>query len=1110
MMGIQFKNITTRLVFLFFTVAIIPILCISVIVYQQRARAVKQREFTKLTAIRDLKVEQVSDWLHERAGDVQAVSESPNIRKAGDVLKRESAYDPNVLTAARQSLERYCRHYTSYRNLCYIDAASGITKLSTRTDEEGQDYSNKAFFSGPVASMDAYIGEIHYSQALKQMTMAFSAPVYSYTNKDQIVGVLVAWINLNESLYELLSKRTGLGKTGETLIVNKNGIALNELRWRKNAPLNLKISAEPSMKASSGEQGIAEALDYRNIRVLAAYTSIPKVGWGFVAKQDFSEIYEPIAVMLKQLSLIVLMLTVGVYFAALITARAIAGPILAMTRMAEKITAGDLSARNTIERPDEFGFLGKVFNEMTASLVSRLKIQGCVQDVIEIMITCADMDDFSRTVLDKIIEITESDFGVFYVLDDSQNVFAPAYSVGVAVGPLDFVNADHPDGQIGAALKLKKIRRVTEISEDTVFAFKTIAGAAVPKEIIAIPILVDGESKAGISVGRMSPYSKESIEIMELIPPGLNTGFSNLTANVRTAKMAEDLQVKNEELSVVNEELHSQTEELREQADEMKIQAERLEDQKRIVKEADRLKSEFLSNMSHELRTPLNSVLVLSRLMIGRGVGKKPEEDAEYLTVIERNGRRLLNLINDILDLSKIESGRMEVSLSRFDIHDALDVVMETIAPLANAKGLKFHTQIGDITEIESDMDKLQQILLNLLSNAVKFTPGGAVDLKVDTSGDQIIFQVKDTGIGIPESDLSSIFDAFRQIDGSTTRTFEGAGLGLCISKKFAGMLGGEIRAESKPGRGSTFTLCLPMNVPGDAVRNVAAQADAYFYPPPGAPMDEGEKQKADVLLIEDNDIATIQVKTVLEENGFDVVTASDGNIGLQCIRQRTPDAVILDLMMPGIDGFQVLDKIRSDPNAADIPVLILTAKELSAEERARLKKQHVGRLIQKGGMNRDQILDAVKQLIRFSKPAPVSEPQQPKSDSTRRGAKKMILVAEDNPDNLFTISTILRDADYDLVTAGNGVEAIRKAKQHRPDLILMDIQLPVMNGMDAAAKLKSDPDCAQIPVVALTARAMKGEREKILASGCDDYMAKPFDPDTLLAGISQWTKDGR
>ena len=568
-------------------------------------------------------------------------------------------------------------------------------------------------------------------------------------------------------------------------------------------------------------------------------------------------------------------------------------------------------------------------------------------------------------------------------------------------------------------------------------------------------------------------------------------------------------QEANEELAVMNEELQAQSEELQAQTEELRAQTEELERQRLRVEEADRLKSEFLSNMSHELRTPLNSVLALTQLMIARGTGKDAAQEAEYLQVIERNGRHLLHLINDILDIARIESGRVQLTLTEIDPGETCARALETVRPLAAERGLELKAGYGDLPRISTDEDKLQQILINLLSNAVKFTDRGEIELAVEAVGDRVRFVVRDTGVGIAPEVLPYIFDKFRQADGSSTRRFEGTGLGLAICRSLAKILGGEITVESLVGRGSTFTLTLPKTCPepqeaADATPVTRSSSDTAPVQPQPAPS-ASRREPPLILVVEDNPVAALQIRTVLEEQGYAVQAAPGGAEALAALPQVRPDGIILDLMMPEVDGFQVLEQIRAVPAIATIPVLVLTARELTPEDRARLAHHHIRQFVQKGSLNREELAACVRRLLGIpAAPVPPPKAPAPRPPVSRRPGGP-ILVVEDNRDNLLVITAVLEEAGYKYITATDGQKAVALAREALPALILMDMQLPGLGGLEAARQIKADPLLAGTPIVALTAMAMRGDREEILAAGLDDYLAKPFEPQELMQLVRRW-----
>ncbi len=1092
----QFNSVRSRLVFLFAVTAVIPLIVVSAFIYQQRARAIRDSEFDKLTAIRDLKVEQVNAWLDERTGDIRTIAADEEIRTAGD-LSNKAASGENHKTRfdiARRLLVRYVENYKSFCEVFIVDALSGKVAFSSRPAAEGADRRTDDYFTGPMRSGQVHIKDIYHSGIEDKPSMAFSFPIFSMSGEDRVTGIVVARINLERSLYRLLLQRTGLGKTGETLIVNKDVIALNKLRWNENDLLNLEIKAESAVKAARGETGVTETTDYRNEKVLAAYTHIPRTGWGFVAKQDLAETYAPIVRMFRSLLLICTLFILAIVIIALLTARGFSKPLLQMTAVSRKLREGDLSARNRVARADELGFLGKVFNTMADSITDQVKIHRDLSALTRVMVETKSLDSFGRAILQKIIEITGSSFGVFYVLDPAAEQYTHLCSIGAnptLLGPFD---AHTPEGEIGAAVAAGEVLHTKDIPADTPFTFRAFAGTVLPREIVTLPIIVEERTAAVISIASLHPYSAGTMETLKLTRLILDTALSNLLAGEKTRRLADDLQAKNIEISTANEELRARSEELNIQTHELEHQARELEAQKSRVLESDRLKSEFLSNMSHELRTPLNSVLSLSQLMLAKGTGKDIEKEAKFLEIIERNGRLLLNLINDILDLSRIESGRMDLNCDRFEPSLTVERAVDTVKSMARSKGLKLETQIHHVPPMFSDQDKVRQIMLNLLSNAVKFTKKGHIRVTVEAEGERVRFTVEDTGIGIPKTGIGHIFDEFRQVDGSVTREYEGTGLGLAISQKYARLLGGKITVKSRPGKGSVFTLDLPLEceagneeIPGPSV------------PTPGAlPLPRGKTPH--VLVVEDNRIAAMQVRAVLEERGFSVATAADGAAGLRRVKEKTPDAIVLDLMMPGVDGFNLLDKLRSTPGTAGIPVLVLTAKELTKKELSQLKRNNIRQLIQKGSLDREQLGGAVEKLFDV-------EPVSKAEIVFKKGPaeSRTLLVVEDNPDNLVVIANILTDAGYTFITAGDGKKAVTETKRARPGLLLMDIQLPGKSGLDAAKEIKADPGLAHIPIIALTAKAMKGDKEKILAAGCDDYVSKPIAPAVLLEKIRRW-----
>ncbi len=1363
----SFKSVRTRLMFWFLVVALLPLMTVSVIIYNQRVHYIKQEAFGKLQAIRDLKAKSVNYWLDEKLEDIQTFRKLSVFTHPGQGQDSPGRSEGGVsIRGLASALNTFQDNYKDFDDIFFVNARSGIISIATKKSLEGKDLSNPIYVTEPLRTGEIYISPIYHSKAQGKATMEISIPIGGNGKVKSHTGVLVFRINLEHSLYELLLDRTGLGNTGETLIVDKDGIALNELRWYNKAPLKLKIETHAARLAAQGKTGIAETIDYRGEPILAAYTHIPRTNWGFVAKMDLKEVYGPINDLLLNIFILFSVSAIAVVILSAMLARKITRPILSLAATAVKLQSGDLSARNDIRSRDEIGYLAQSFNQAAEATAGRIILEKKTAEVTESLIHSTNLTPFAQAVLEKFTEATESAMGAFYFRIAGDIRFTPLTSTGMNPELLETFDASIFEGEFGKAVKTRQITHLQNISEETIFKFKTFAGTATPREIITIPLSVNHEVRGMISLAGLKAYSKESLGILnQTVIVALNTAFSNLLANEETQRLAEELRDINQELQAQQEELEAQSEELVKQTEELQQQNTELEQQRYAVEESNRLKSEFLSNMSHELRTPLNSVMALSRVLMMQAGGKLSEEEVNYLGIIERNGKNLLALINDILDLAKIEAGRMEVNPKPLSLHRILENIIERLEPIAAEKHIEIRKNIPEgLLQIESDESRVSQILQNLVANAVKFTETGHVTLSVTSGTDRISVHVTDTGIGISAKYLPYIFDEFRQIDGSASRRHEGTGLGLAISRKAAKMIGGDISVKSAPGEGSTFTLTLPLTwrkpLPGleqavnprrtepasgqktvlivddepemadlisrclvqegyrtltaasgtEALRLAAAErpfaitldiimpdmdgwevlqslkknpetkgipvivvsvtdnketgfalgAVGYVSKPVsgdaliaeikkiGKPQkhtimvvdddeadrtaikriieEEGLKAVAAengvaclemikehvpdvlvldlvmpemdgfavldhlrsdagtanlpviivtakdltrqdkkklrgnvfsileksamrreallesiknilvdlenkpghagrnnsgscprILLVEDNEVAIIQIRTVLEAEGFIADVAKGGQEALDYVSRTIPDGIILDLMMPEIDGFEVLEKIRGTEMTAHIPVLILTAKDLTPDDLKRLSANHVQQLVQKGDVDKEMLIFKIRAMLG---PATVSvgEPlgqtefvTAPKAvRGPRTGGKKdktgraSILIVEDNPDNMTTIKAILQNR-YIILEAADGEQGFKMAETNKPDLILLDMALPKMDGLTVTRRLKSKHELAHIPVIAMTARVMKGDRERIIAAGCDAYVSKPVDPQGVLQIIEEW-----
>ncbi len=508
------------------------------------------------------------------------------------------------------------------------------------------------------------------------------------------------------------------------------------------------------------------------------------------------------------------------------------------------------------------------------------------------------------------------------------------------------------------------------------------------------------------------------------------------------------------------------------------------------LERAMRLKDEFLANMSHELRTPLNAILAFSEGLLEQYRGPLNERQLTSVHNIETSGRHLLALINDILDLSKVEAGRLELQIQPVALADVCEASLLFVKELASKKALKlaFHLD-NHFAIMEADPKRLKQMLVNLLSNAVKFTPvEGQVSLNVATDSETSIvtFTVQDNGVGIAPEDLARLFQPFTQLDSSLSRQHEGTGLGLVLVRRLAELHGGSVTVESVSGQGSQFTVSLPYHFPSLAPTPTAQRP----------PLRKGvtgplHATLPTALIVDDAESAAEQLARYLHEIGIQTILHPQGEGAVEKAIHLQPGVILLDLLMPDQSGWEVLAHLKAEPRTRDIPVIIVSvvderAKGLAAGAAAYLVKPVTREALQ-------QTLRLVTKISEYSAQALVITPRPP---SVR------ILLAEDNEFNIQAMGDYLQDKGYEVILAYNGRQALEMAHQGRPHLILMDIQMPEMDGLEAIQHLRATPDFATIPILALTALAMPGDRERCLAAGANDYLTKPVSLKDLVETI--------
>lgn len=516
-----------------------------------------------------------------------------------------------------------------------------------------------------------------------------------------------------------------------------------------------------------------------------------------------------------------------------------------------------------------------------------------------------------------------------------------------------------------------------------------------------------------------------------------------------------------------------------------------LETANRKLERSNKLKSQFIATMSHELRTPLNSILGFSELLDGESFGPLTEKQKKHVNNIHNSGNHLLHLINNILDIAKVESGKMELRYESFSVNQSISEVEMVIKPLIEKKRQKFSLKIDkDISLIKADKVKFKQILYNLISNASKFTPEeGDIFLAAEVTGQEkdscLKLSVTDTGIGIKEEDYERIFSEFEQVDSSFSRKYEGTGLGLALTKRLTELHGGEILVESKEGKGSTFTVIIPLTEPFGLVEPIE----------PLKPMEEAaydvdilkkKDTKAPLILIVEDDRATSEILTLyLAEAGYRIAHAYNGEDALKRIRELEPFAMLLDVMLPGKDGWEVLQEVKSDSELKDIPVIMCSV----------IDNMELGFTL---GAS-DYLLKPVSRTALLNK-------LENLSFASKKGRRPVnILCIDDHEAVLELLTSILEPAGYNVITANSGKQGIENAINYKPDLIILDLMMPEVDGFEAARTLKDNPATMNIPILILTAKDLTVDDRLKLAGKVDDFIQKsPFSKEDLLMHIKE------
>lgn len=798
--------------------------------------------------------------------------------------------------------------------------------------------------------------------------------------------------------------------------------------------------------------------------------------------------------------------------------------------IAENISAGDYTVRASDGGEDGLGSLAGSINKMAGSLSysfgllsDKEWLQAGVAKLNVEMIGDEDMNSLTSKIVAFCADYTHSLVGVIYQLEDDMLIPLNSFAFSSDQKKTQIKLGEGLAGQAAASGKTITLGDIPE--SNIVISYAT--GKAKPQNIIATPIYYEGKVTGVIELASMENYTANDIAFLETVSPAIGTGMATAENRKRlqelleeTQSQAEELQAQHNELENVNAELEHQAARLQASDEEMKVQQEelihanneleekarQLEEKNQLINERNILiqnkaeqlaastkyKSEFLANMSHELRTPLNSILLLSRLLGDNNENNLSEEQIEYAKVIQGSGQGLLALINEILDLSKIEAGKMDLQFENIFVHDVIKNLSSVFQPLAQEKNIGFLVDIDQNVPgvIETDNMRLEQVLKNLIANALKFTAQGSVGLHVWMKESKIAFSVTDTGIGISQDKQQLIFEAFQQEDGSTRRKYGGTGLGLSISRELAKLLGGEITLTSEVGKGSTFTLVIPTkHIPAEEKEPETAATQAKNEPdelpvasgdeskyissviPPDVPDDRNKIKANDkvIMIVEDDVNFAKSLVEFTHKQGYKAVVTVRGDEAISLAKVYKPVGVLLDIQLPVKDGLEVMDELKNDPQTRHIPVHMMSSHEMKMKS------------LSKGA------IDFISKPVAFEKMTDIFH----KLEYVLNQGPQKVLIVEENPKHAKALAYFLETYHVNSEIKNSISDGIKALKTQDVNCVILDMELPAQNAYETLEEVKKTPGLEHLPIIIFTGKSLSRVEEQRIRQYADSIVVK-------------------
>ncbi|MFH1157251.1 MAG: response regulator [Pseudomonadota bacterium] len=1380
MMRLADMRMKPKLVLLFVLTGILPLAIVGFFGSRLAVKALMEKSFAQLITVQSIRKTQLETAFSDKFNALETFTESPQIR---DFSLKLLAYYGHGITGYTREYEAdaliYGRIIADYKipvrnflagfggddfvlvcgdhgNILF-SLAQGESLWNVSSRDNLANSTLETAWKRAVQTRKPVVVDFEPYAPLGGVESAFFAnPVID--TQDRLLAVAVVRIS-PAFTNRILESRKGMGETGESYLLNWDGIAERfELRsslqtmgngnYVVGYSLDRKLLYWEDAVKKGLEGGSGTSVDSSGKSVLTAYNRLDILGlnWFLISKIDTYEVEAPVRDIIKKTMGIALALAILIGVGSFFFSRGITRPIIDDVQFAQAISQGQLTKTLEYKRKDELGKLAWSLNTMAANLRETDWLKQGKEGLEDALRGEHDMDELARRFIGFMVKHLEGQLGAIYLNDNGVLRLQASYAFTDRNG--NFNTFSIGQGMVGQAA----LEQETIVFADTRGDAPMInygAGETAAANYLVVPLSFEDKLLGVFLIGSVSVFTalqrrfvqqnvanaailfntaRSRRMIQQLLDRAraqqeeLTVKNAELEAQTLALKESEaELQSQQEELRVTNEELEEQTralkaseaelqaqqEELRVTNEDLETRTRNLEEQKAAIREknvelvkaqdairqkareleiASRYKSEFLANMSHELRTPLNSILILSQLFSKNRDNNLTPKQVESALAIHSSGEDLLNLINEILDLSKVESGKIELCPEDIRIEDLMSDLRRIFDTISQDKGVPFVTRAepGLPENIHTDPLRLQQVLRNLLTNAFKFTSQGQVTFTVSRPGADlpagavrnpdrcISFSVRDDGIGIPLDKQTGIFEAFQQADGGTSRKFGGTGLGLSISRELVRLLGGSIVIDSSEGQGSTFTIIIPERysriepdsdrdllnpvvfLTGSSVAVTEAQEASrkkISAPRPSEPLDAPGTKTRDMsaapelikddrksvapgdkslLVIEDDINFARIIRDFSRERGFKCIVAEDGETGLHFADYYKPSAIILDIGLPGIDGWTVMERLKENPELRHIPVhfmsasdssmdamrmgalgfltkpvslekideafariesiitrpvhrllvveddpgqslsireligngdviittvtsgreafqelvkagydcmildlglgdmsgfdlleqmrqneacsrtpvIVYTGRELTREEDEKLRV-YTESIIIKGVKSPERLLEESALFLHRVE----SSMQQNRHRAMKRSlgketvlADKTVLLVDDDMRNVFALTSVLEEKSMRVVVARDGRESIDKLHEMAEvDVVLMDIMMPRMDGYEAMQEIRKNSQFKALPIIALTAKAMKGDRNRCMEAGASDYLAKPVDTDKLLSMLRVW-----